>query len=81
MKLISLIVRSSRAGLTTSHPNPIDPHSPVRRLIEAFEEVLDLGQHLFVSHVVAAASSTRCNAIILPLASRSCSIRWPTDSE
>jgi hypothetical protein len=28
----------------------VDPHAPVRRLIEAFEEVLDLRHHLLVSH-------------------------------
>jgi transposase len=29
-----------------SHPDPIDPHASVRGLIEAFEEILDLGCHL-----------------------------------
>jgi hypothetical protein len=33
-----------------SDPDPIDPHAAVGRLIEAFDEVLDLRQHLFVSH-------------------------------
>jgi hypothetical protein len=28
----------------------LDPHASIRRLIEALDEVLDLGQHLFVSH-------------------------------
>ena len=31
-----------------SHPDPIDPHASEGRLVEAFDEVLDLGQHLLV---------------------------------
>jgi hypothetical protein len=32
------------------HPDPIDPHASIGRLIEAFDEVLDLGQHLLIPH-------------------------------
>jgi hypothetical protein len=32
------------------YPDPIDPHAAPSRLIEAFDEVLDLRQHLLVSH-------------------------------
>jgi hypothetical protein len=32
------------------HPDPIDPHAAVGRLIEAFDEVLDLRQHLLIPH-------------------------------
>jgi hypothetical protein len=31
-----------------SDPNPFDPHTAVGGLIEAFDEVLDLGQHLLI---------------------------------
>ena len=34
------------------HSDPIDPHTAVGGLIEAFEEVLDLGVHLSVVHGV-----------------------------
>ena len=33
-----------------SDPNPIDPRATPRGLIEAFEEVLDLRQHLLIPH-------------------------------
>jgi hypothetical protein len=45
----------ARPGL---HPNPIDPHAAVDGLIEAFEEVLDLRQHLLVPHGLAAWSTS-----------------------
>jgi Xaa-Pro aminopeptidase len=32
------------------HPDPIDAHAAARRLIEAFEEVLDLRHHLLIPH-------------------------------
>jgi hypothetical protein len=32
------------------HPDPIDPHAAVGRLVEAFDEVLDLLQHLLIPH-------------------------------
>jgi len=32
------------------HPFPIDPHAAPGGLLEAFEEILDLGEHLLVSH-------------------------------
>jgi hypothetical protein len=32
------------------HPDPIDPHAAVGGLLEAFEEVLDLGRHLRILH-------------------------------
>jgi hypothetical protein len=33
-----------------SDPNPIDPHAAVGGLVEAFDEVLDLRQHLLIPH-------------------------------
>jgi hypothetical protein len=40
------------------HPDPIDPHASIGRLIEAFDEVFDLGEHLFVSHGLGGLVST-----------------------
>jgi hypothetical protein len=37
-------------GWPRSHPDPIDPHSAVGGLVEAFNEVLDLGQHPLLPH-------------------------------
>jgi len=48
------------------HPFPIDPHAAVGGLVEAFEEVLDLGQRLLLSHGLAggrALPSLRLRAI------------------
>ena len=36
-------VHSRRAGYSRCAPETLDPHAPVSRLIEAFDEVLDLG--------------------------------------
>jgi hypothetical protein len=35
--------------MTRCDPLPIDPHASVGRLVEAFDEVLDLGQRLLLS--------------------------------
>src|SRR6516165_4613256 len=45
----------ARPGL---HPRAIDPHTAFRRLVEAFEEVLDLRHHLLVSHGLGAWSTS-----------------------
>jgi hypothetical protein len=37
-------------GRPGCHPDPIDPHAAIGRLVEAFEEILDLGRHLFILH-------------------------------
>jgi hypothetical protein len=36
--------------MTTSDPLTIDPHAAVGGLVEAFDEVLDLRQHLLIPH-------------------------------
>jgi hypothetical protein len=45
--------------------DPIDPHTAEGGLVEAFDEVLDLRQHLFVSHGLGgrALPSLRLRAI------------------
>jgi hypothetical protein len=50
-----------------SHPDPIDPYAAVSGLLEAFEEVLDLGQCLLLSHGLAGGRvlpSPRLRAIL-----------------
>ena len=53
-------------GAPGVHPDPTDPHAAVGGLIEAFGEVLDLCQHLLLSHGLAggrALPSLRLRAI------------------
>ena len=54
-------------GAPGVHPDPTDPHAAVGGgLVEAFEEVLDLGQRLLLSHGLAggrALPSLRLRAI------------------
>jgi len=44
------------------NPFPIDPHTSMGRLIEAFEEVLDLGVHLSSLMALAAGSTVEISA-------------------
>ena len=58
------VVRPPVLARPRSHPDPIYPHASIGRLIEAFEEVLDLGVLLSVVHALAAGRPSRYQPIV-----------------